>query len=404
MLKFEFQKWSQVKYNYMNVKLLKVALLWLILALALPLLALSFTAGVASAGCPCEGGGTPPPTPPVTKTICVDVSPGGAGDVEVERQLPYSYPFTRTVVQDENVYLEALPADGYYFVGWGGDLSGSESPIYVRIIEDTNITAHFFPEEIVSEDNVLRVVFPAGTVVRDGDGNPLAGLEIAINETPLLPPPEADIVGLPYELGPHGATFDQLVSLSFSYDPSQIPPRIAEEELVMGYYDDEAEEWLVLPSVVDMANDTITASIDHLSTFAVIAPNPPPLPADFAISALNVSPLEADIGETVTVSVLVTNTGELAGSYTLNLRLDGAAVETREITMAGGSQTATFTTSRDKAGTYAVEVNGLEGSFTVLEAPLLPLALPSAVIWTILGLAIAALVVSAIIVPIVSVR
>jgi len=307
-------------------------------------------------------------------------------------------------MQDENVYLEALPADGYYFVGWGGDLGGNESPVYLRMTVDKTITAHFFPEEIISEDNKLHLVFPVGTVVRDGEGNPLAGLEIAINEAPLPPPPEADIVGLPYELGPHGVTFDQLVSLSFSYDPSQIPPQLAEEELVMGYYDDETDQWLVLPSTVDMANDTITATIDHLSIFAVIAPNPPLLPAAFTISALNVSPLETDIGETVTVSVLVTNTGELEGSYSLDLFINGALVETREITLAGGSQTAVFSMPSDKAGSYSVELNGLEGSFTVLEAPLLPLALPGAVIWAILGLAIAALVVSAIIAPIVSVR
>ena len=389
----------------MSLKLPKVALLWLVLALALPMLALSFTAGVASAGCPCEeGGGTPPSPPPTTRTIRVDISPGGGGDVEVERQLPFSYPFTRTVMQYENVCLEALPADGYYFVGWGGDLSGSESPMYLRMTADKTITAHFFPEEIISEDNRLHLVFPVGTAVRDGDGNHLAGLDIAINETPLPPPTEANIVGLPYELGPHGTTFDQLVSLSFSYDPSQIPPQVAEEELTLGYYDDETEEWLVLPSAVDMTNDTITATIDHLSIFAVIAPNPPPLPAAFIISALNVSPLETDIGETVTVSVLVTNTGELEGSYSLNLTINGTVVETREITMAGGSQTINFSTARDEAGSYSVELNGLEDSFTVLEAPLLPLALPGAVIWTILGLAIVALVVSAIIAPIVSVR
>ncbi len=386
----------------MKLRLSKVALPWLVLALVLPLLALSSTAGVASAGCPCEEGGTPSPPFLTTKTIHVDVSPGG--EVEVEKQLPLSYPFSRTVVQNEIVSLEALPADGYYFVGWSGDLSSNESPAYVRMTADKTVIAHFFPEEIASEDNRLHLVFPVGTVVQDGDGTPLVGLEIAVDETLLPPPPEAEIVGLPYELGPHGANFDQPVSLSFSYSTDEIPPRVAEEELTLGYYDGEAAQWLVLPSAVDMANDTITAPIDHLSTFAVIAPNPPPLPAAFAISALNISPLETEIGETVTVSVLVTNTGEMEGSYTLNLKLDGIVIEAREVTMAGGSQTVVFSTAGDEAGSYSVEVNGLESSFVVLEAPLLPIALPGAVIWVILGLAIAALMVAAVIASIVSVR
>jgi hypothetical protein len=379
---------------------LKTALPWLVLALILPVLALSFTAGVASAGCPCEGGGTPPPSPPVTETVRVDVSPGGTGDVKVERQMPSSYPVIRTVVLGENVYLEALPADGYYFVGWGGDLSGNENPVYVKVNTETVITAHFFPEEIASEDNRFHLVFPVGTAVQDKDGQPLTGLEIAINEAPPPPPPEAGIVGLPYELGPQGTTFDQLVTINFGYDPDEIPPGAAEEGLFMGYYDADSAQWLFLPSEVDMAGHIVSALVNHLSTFAVIAPLPPPLPASFTASSLTISPTEAEIGETVTISVLVTNAGEMEGSYALTLRLNRVVAEVKEVTMAGGSQTVVFSTARDEAGTYSVAVNGLEGSFTVLEAPVLPIGLPKAVVWTILGLAIAALVASTIIFPI----
>jgi uncharacterized repeat protein (TIGR02543 family) len=380
---------------------LKNGLPWLALAVLLPLLALSFTAGVASAGCPCEGGGTPQPAPPpVVKTIHVDVSPGGAGNVEVEEQLPNSYPYTRTVVLNERVYLEATPGEGYYFVGWGGDLDGNESPVYVRITADMTITAHFFPEEIVSEDNRLHLVFPVGTAVRDKDGQPLAGLEIAINGASLPPPPEAEIVGLPYELGPHGTIFDQPATLTFGYDPEEIPPRAAEEELALGYYDEASGLWTELTSAVDTLSHTVSAPVEHLSTFAVIVPQPPPLPASFTVSSLNVSSLEAEIGEGVTVSVLVTNTGELEGSCSLTLTLNGAVVDTREITMAGGSQTVVFGMAGDEAGIYSVEVNGLEGSFTVLEPPLLPIGLPKAVIWVIVGLAMAALAMAAIISPV----
>ncbi len=383
---------------------LKNALPWLVLALILPVLALSLTAGMASAGCPCEGDGAPPPSPPITKAVRVDVSPGGTGDVKVERQMPLSYPVIRTVVLGESVYLEALPADGYYFVGWDGNLSGNENPVYVKINTDTIITAHFFPEEIASGDNKLHLVFPVGTAVQDKDGQPLVGLEIAVNEAPLPSPPEAGIVGLPYELGPQGTTFDQLVTINFAYDPDEIPDGVAEEELFMGYYDEDSAQWLVLPSEVDMAGHIVSALVDHLSTFAVIAPLPPPLPASFTASSLTISPTEAEIGETVTISVLVTNTGEMEGSYALTLKLNRVVVEVKEVTMAGGSQEVVLSTSRDEAGSYSVTVNGLEGSFTVLEAPLLPIGLPKAVVWVILGLAIAALVASTIILPVARMR
>jgi len=382
----------------MKVKLLKVALPWLILALLLPVLALSFMASPVEAGCPC---GEDNPPSPVTITVRVDVSPSGGGDVEVAGRLPYAYPVTRTLVNSQPVYLEAFPADGYYFVGWSGDLTGNENPTEVRIITDAEIMAHFFPEEIVSEDNMLRIVFPAGTFVQDKDGEPLIGLELNIADTPLPPPPEADIIGLPYDLGPHGATFDQPVTINFSYDPDEIPPDVAEEDLVMAYYDDEAVQWLVLPAVVDMASHTVATLVDHLSTFTIIAPIPPPLPAAFTPNSLSIYPPEADIGEMVIISVLVTNTGELEGSYSLTLELNGVIAETREITLAGGSQTVSFSTAEDEAGAYSVDVNGLEGSFTVKEAPILPIVLPSAVTWAIVGLVLAALVFSAVILPVV---
>jgi hypothetical protein len=243
-----------------------------------------------------------------------------------------------------------------------------------------------------------------GTAVQDGEGQPLSGLEIAVNEAPPPPPPETGTVGLAYELGPRGTTFDQPVALNFGYDPAEIPERVTEEELYLAYYDEDSAQWLELPSEVDVASHTVTALVEHLSTFAVIAPLPPPLPASFTVSSLNISPTEAEIGETVTISVLVTNTGELEGSYSLNLTVNRTVVETREITMAGDSQEVAFSTYGDEVGIYSVAVNGLEGSFTVLEPPLLPIGLPKAVIWVILGLAIAVLVIAAVILPVARMR
>ncbi len=372
----------------MNVKLFKIALPWLVLVVLLPVLALLFTAGpVGAAGC-CGYGDS---DPPATAIVRFYVGPSGGGDVEVEGRLPGSYPYVRIVEVGERFHLEAMPADDYYFVGWSGDLTGNENPTEITIGADTNITAQFFPEEIVSEDNRLQIVIPVGTIVQDSEGDLLFGIELAVADTP--PPPEAYIVGLPYELGPHGATFDRPVTLHFIYDPEEIPPGVAEADLDLGYYDDEADQWLVLSSGVDIVRHIISTRVDHLSTFAVIAPLHVPTPAAFTTSTLDISPLETDIGETVTVSVLVTNTGELEGSYSLNLTINGTVVETREITLASGSQTVTFSTVGDEAGPYSVEVNGLEGSFTVREAPILSTGLSSTVIWTIVGLAIAALVV-----------
>ncbi|MFC1962572.1 CARDB domain-containing protein [Chloroflexota bacterium] len=105
-----------------------------------------------------------------------------------------------------------------------------------------------------------------------------------------------------------------------------------------------------------------TVSINGLSgTFTV---REAPVPAAFATSDLTISPTTVDIGENVTISVLVTNTGELTGSYEVALKIDNVAVATRDVTLAGGdSQTVVFTTTKDVAGTYTMNVNELSGTF-----------------------------------------
>lgn len=323
--------------------------------------------------------------------------------------MPSSYPARRTVTKGNRVHLEAQPALGYYFVSWSGDLIGNENPTDVRINTNTTIVAHFFPGEFVSEDEMLHIVVPEGTIVLDKDGEPLTSLELIINETLLPPPPEANIVGLTYDLGPDGASFDQAITITCSYDPYEIPLEVAEEELVIAYYDEDVGEWLVLPSVVDMVSNTVTTLVDHLSTFTIIAPVPIPAPAAFSPSSLSIFPLEANIGETVSISVLVTNTGEQEASYIVTLKINEVIEGVREITLAGGSETVTFTTAKDEAGSYSVAINGLTGSFTVRPEPIPPappappVAPPTpspGVKWTILGPIIAVVVFLSIFLPI----
>ena len=95
--------------------------------------------------------------------------------------------------------------------------------------------------------------------------------------------------------------------------------------------------------------------------------------AAFASSDLSISPGEVEIGETVTISATVANTGTATGSYKVTLKIDGVVEETKEVTLkAGASKEVTFTTSKDAAGSYSVDVNGLSGSFTVKERPAPP--------------------------------
>jgi len=95
-----------------------------------------------------------------------------------------------------------------------------------------------------------------------------------------------------------------------------------------------------------------------------------PEEAAFTTGQLSVSPSAVYVGEVVTISVLVANNGDVTGSYAVTLKIDGVAEETKEITLdAGASEEVTFTTTKNTAGTYSVEVGGLSGSFMVKEQP-----------------------------------
>jgi len=107
---------------------------------------------------------------------------------------------------------------------------------------------------------------------------------------------------------------------------------VAEEDLVLAWYDEAGDKWVELDGVVDTGNNTITASIEHFTTFAIIGvvipPEPlepalAPAPAAFTPSSLSISPVEVNIGDEVTISLFVVNTGGKSGSYEVTLKIDG---------------------------------------------------------------------------------
>jgi hypothetical protein len=75
---------------------------------------------------------------------------------------------------------------------------------------------------------------------------------------------------------------------------------------------------------------------------------------------------------------------------------------TREISVkAGGSETTSFTASRENPGEYEAEINGQKGTFTISEAPAAtttpgvqvgPPANPKGTNWLLVGLAAAGVV------------
>jgi hypothetical protein len=91
-------------------------------------------------------------------------------------------------------------------------------------------------------------------------------------------------------------------------------------------------------------------------------------PAHFVISDLRIDPAEISADEKTTISVRVTNDGDLPGDYQIVFKIDNATVKIVDGHLAnGGAENITWATAVGYSpGSHSVDVNGLvSGTFTV---------------------------------------
>lgn len=109
-------------------------------------------------------------------------------------------------------------------------------------------------------------------------------------------------------------------------------------------------------------SETYTVEVEGLSeTFSVLKP------AKFEVSDLLVAPSKVGPGENVTVTVDVANVGEVQGNYTVDLKVDGVAEKSRNVTLNGGENTdVSFTIQRKEIKFHFVEIGNLASRFEVV--------------------------------------
>ena len=96
------------------------------------------------------------------------------------------------------------------------------------------------------------------------------------------------------------------------------------------------------------------------------------------VSPLTVSPEQVELGQLVTITAILRNSGEEEGRMDVILKIGGGEVDRRTVVVPGSSEVpVTFTVTRHEAGDYAVEVEAvvgahvkvLRGSFRAVSAP-----------------------------------
>jgi hypothetical protein len=145
---------------------------------------------------------------------------------------------------------------------------------------------------------------------------------------------------------------------------------VSEKNLIISTWNEIDNKWVGLASTVDPANNTILTEVSHLSLYTVMAST---RPADFFVGILSVAPVEVRIGESLSISVMITNAGDLTGSHEVSFKINGVVLQTKEITLGGGdSKAVNFSVTLDTAGEYTVNINGLSGTFNVKTDTLQP--------------------------------
>ncbi|HQD27586.1 MAG TPA: hypothetical protein PKV78_13720, partial [Methanoculleus thermophilus] len=134
------------------------------------------------------------------------------------------------------------------------------------------------PYTIRSPSGIAELNLPLGTYAVDAYGNPLS--EISIDDLdpadlPAVPAGAAyTFAGHAVVCSPSGARFDPAISLVFTFNADQWSEIMQAAEydassLVVKWYDEEAGEWETVPTVVDPATRTVTASVEHFTVFGL---------------------------------------------------------------------------------------------------------------------------------------
>jgi len=260
-------------------------------------------------------------------------------------------------------------AQGGYGYGGGGG-AGIPPPGLILLMGKISSTG-VLTEGVTatSPDGLSQLTLDKGTTALNKWGRPLSGIVMVKMKAPPAPPENANFVGLVYDLGPEGTTFKPSPTLTITYDPDKIPAGVGEENLVLAMWEEaSAGKWVVLKDCkVDPATHTISAPVSHFTAFTILAYT---RPAAFTASNLSITPAEVDVGKSATISVVVTNAGDLRDSHKVILKIDNVVIDTKDVALAGGtSQKVTFTASKDAAGSYTVNVDGLSGTLVVKGVP-----------------------------------
>jgi rhodanese-related sulfurtransferase len=194
-----------------------------------------------------------------------------------------------------------------------------------------------------SADGRFQIEAARGSKALTAEGQPLQSLSIQEIADPPASPPGAHLFSPAYDLGPDGATFDPPVTITLTYDPTEVgdyPSRnisadIFLSHLSIAFYNTATGQWVALPSTVDTTAHTVTAAVSHLTQFALYYPPSTAAPTSSSPPSPSGSPAPTVTG-TSTPGPTPTSTPTSAASSTPTPTPTATATATPTPAPAGG--------------------------------------------------------------------
>jgi hypothetical protein len=166
-----------------------------------------------------------------------------------------------------------------------------------------------------------------------------------------------------FKLLPSGVTFNPPLKMTVYLSTITLPSNLSYKNLLIGRLNEQTQVWERIPCTFDADKLTLTASIEHFSFYSVIGYT---APASFELSNLSVYPDPPMIGAKITARFNVSNTGDLQGSYTADLIVDGHNKGQKVVTLEGkSSQSVDIDFFMDSAGSYSLQVGSLKQNLIV---------------------------------------
>ena len=260
--------------------------------------------------------------------------------------------------------------------GGGGGVVGEKRFTQLMSVTDQDLRL-LEDVEALSVDLKVGLFIKKGTVVKNKFASILTSIVVEKLVTPPDKPLEAEIIGSAFDISPNGAKFEPPALLTIKYDEEWLPEGILEDNLYIAIWNEVNHEWERIECTVDPDKNIITAYLNHLSIYTIMAGT---RPANLELNELTVDPVEVGIGEDVTISVLVTNTGDLTGSYGVSLKIDNEVKQIRMVKLDGhGTQSVSFNVRSIPAGEHTVSVNDLSATFVVEDVSTAPEPIDGAV-------------------------